>query len=297
MADMDDEMERAGALKTRRVGLVEVSYLEDIGPQDAASEEPLPILLWLHGGYVTHREWEPQREHFQGKPWRSVYVDLPGHGASSRCVDRYDVELFARDMLEFLRGIEGASDPRTPVICIGHSLGGMIAQAMARIEPGAFSALILADTTYSTQSTLRETVETQLARLTFRFLSVERLARMSAKELGSRRPDVGPMIYREMMAHARDRRGFLKLLEAVFSFDSRPWLRRLRLPVLLIVAEENKGTMRQVKGFVQMIPHLEFELIYKAGHMLNWDQPEAFNQAVEHYVERIIEAQQQALAR
>lgn len=292
---MGRTMEEQTKLEKRRVGLVEIAYLEDTPPhEDVSDEEALPIVLWLHGGYVTHREWEPQREHFGKKPWRSVYVDLPGHGGSSRCVDRYDVELFARDMLEFLRGIEGASDPRTPVICVGHSLGGMIAQAMAKLEPGALSALILADTTYSTQSTLRESVETRLARLTFSLLSVERLARMSAKELGARRPDVGPMIYREMMAHADDKRGFLKLLEAVFSFDSRPWLWRLRVPTLLLVAEENKGTMRQVRGFLKMVPHLEIEIIRQAGHMLNWDQPEAFNQAVEQYVDRIIEAQRQA---
>lgn len=284
-------------LKKRRVGLVEIAYLEDIplrGERAEEREHPLPIVLWLHGGYVTHREWEPQRDHFGKMPWRSVYVDLPGHGESSRCVDRYDVELFARDMLEFLRGIEGANDPRTPVICVGHSLGGMIAQSMARLDPGALSALVLADTTYSTMSTLRESVETQLARLTFRLLSVEKLARMSAKELGARRTDVGPMIYREMMAHAQDRRGFLKLLDAVFSFDSRPWLWRLRLPTLLIVAEENKGTMRQVRGFAKMVPHLELEIIPQAGHMLNWDRPEAFNQIVEQYIERIVDAQRQA---
>lgn len=262
-------------------GHSEIAYCEDV-PEDAVSG----VLLWLHGGFVSHRAWRPQREYFQKSEtshmWRHIYVDLCGHGASTRDPAHYDVECFARDMFVLLEAL-GVSE----VVCVGHSLGGMVAQAMARQAPDLIRGVVLADTTYSTQSTLYEGVQTLLARAMFQVLSVEHVAKMSARQLGAIRPDVGPMIYTEMMTHAGDRAHFLAMWRAVFDFDSRAWLSLIECPVLLLLAAENKATRAQRAGFVKALHDVEVVEIPHSGHMLGWDNPEAFNLAVERFVSRV----------
>jgi len=263
-------------VQRERVGLVEFAYVDDT-PSDL--NEDLPVLLWLHGGYVTSESWEPQRDHFRHTKWRSIYLDLPGHGQSTRLLSRYDVNLFARDILEFLKQLN-----ITTVICIGHSLGGMVAQRLAYLAPRTFKALVLADTTYSTRSSVREMAESVLAKGVFSLASTEKLAKMSARQLSGRRVDVGPMIYKQMMEHGENKEALKGMLNAVFKFDSRPWLRHLKLPVLLLVASDNKATNRQISGFIKMLNYIKVEVITNSGHMLNWDQPEKFNQAVEDFI-------------
>lgn len=260
---------------------MEIAYLDD-----RPDGEVQAVVLWLHGGFVSHRAWEPQRDYFQrsetARHWRHIYVDVPGHGASSRDRRRYDVEEFASDLLALLDALE-----ITEVVCVGHSLGGMIAQTMARRAPERIIAMVLADTTYSTQSTLREGAQTLLARALFRALSIEKIAKMSARQLSTIRPDVGPFIYTEMMTHAADREAFLAMWRAVFEFDSRAWISLIECPVLLLVAQENKATRAQRAGFIRAIQDIEVVEIPRTGHMLGWDNPEAFNKAVEAFVERV----------
>ena len=239
------------------------------------SGEPI---LFMHGGFVSSKEWRPQVAALQDR-WRLIVVDLRGHGESGRSKSGYKVEILARDMVRLLDrlGLESA-------FCVGHSLGGMVGQVMAREHAERVRALVLADTAFGISSTLWEGAQTWMARATFKVLSIKRIAQLSAAQLGARRPDVGPFIKAEMMQFARDKAHFHEILRAVTAFDSTPWLHEISCPTLSIVADTNQATRRQAVKMLDMIPSCKLEIIPHAGHMLHWDNPHAFNHALEAFL-------------
>jgi len=241
-----------------------------------------PALLLLHGGFVSHRAWEPQTERLIDG-YDVILPDLRGHGLSSLSPTlRYGLEEMALDMWRLLDALE-----IDRVVCVGHSLGGMIAQIMARQAPRRIHAIVLADTTYSTSSTLIESAQTLLARAAFRVLTVGRVGKISADQLSTRRPDLGPYLRAEMARFKWRRKHFHAIWRAVFAFDSRGWLDRVTCPVLVLIAADNNATRRQVSGFCDALQDARWSLVPRSGHMLGWDNPDDFNHRVIEFLEEI----------
>ena len=93
-----------------------------VGPQDASA------LVLLHGITESSGSWDPIVERLRAT-YRVVTVDLRGHGESP-LGEAYDPVSYATDVVETVAsaGIE------RPVV-IGHSLGGVVASAVAAISP------------------------------------------------------------------------------------------------------------------------------------------------------------------
>jgi esterase len=75
-------------------------------------------------------------------PGRTLLVpDLTGHGRSPALPEGADLAVLARDVLETARaeGLDG------PLYLVGHSLGGRVALAAARLAPGAIAEVALLD--------------------------------------------------------------------------------------------------------------------------------------------------------
>jgi proline iminopeptidase len=101
-----------------------------------------PTLVLLHGG--------PGCDHSYFKPWllpltdqvQLLLVDHRGNGRSGRVDERtYTIEQMADD-LDTLRHYLGLG----PLIVLGHSFGGMVAQVYALRHPQSVSKLILSNT-------------------------------------------------------------------------------------------------------------------------------------------------------
>jgi pimeloyl-ACP methyl ester carboxylesterase len=103
----------------------------DAGPRDG-----LPV-VGLHGLGATNASllptiWDLALDH------RVLAPDLPGHGASSAPLGRYDARFFASWLSSYLDalGIESA-------VLLGNSLGGRVALEVALLEPDRVRGLVL----------------------------------------------------------------------------------------------------------------------------------------------------------
>ncbi len=232
-----------------------------------------PVLL-LHGGLVSKHSWEPQlaalAEHYE-----VIACDLRGHGESSVTRAAYSVELFAEDVVALL----DALDKKRVHLC-GHSLGGMVAQRLAISYPARVRSLVLAETSYSTSSTPLEALTVAVAKLAFRLTSVGYFARLSARVQGKHTPEVGPYLELEIGRHAADKSNYLNIWRAVFAADSRAQLEQIACPTLVLVGEHYRQTHAQARKMTALIPNAHLVTLPKAGHMLTWDNPEAFNETV-----------------
>lgn len=108
---------------------------------DIAGPSAAPTVLLLHGGGQTRHAWGGTARAMAQAGWRSVALDLPGHGESAWSVTGdYRIDTLAREMSRFGRSLG------SPLALVGASLGGMISMAMgARSDAPAIAALALVD--------------------------------------------------------------------------------------------------------------------------------------------------------
>ena len=115
-----------------KIGKIEI-YYEDYG-----QGHPLIMVLGLGQDIAT---WGFQTAKLS-RHVRLIVFDNRDTGQSSRCSDNYATESMARDILGLMDhlGIERAH-------LLGTSMGSMIAQHVALMDPGRITSLILAGTT------------------------------------------------------------------------------------------------------------------------------------------------------
>jgi pimeloyl-ACP methyl ester carboxylesterase len=99
-------------------------------------------LLFVHGWACDSDDWLWQLPHFRSK-YRVIAADLRGHGRSAVTQDGYEARVFARDLIELLDML----GVRT-CVPIGHSLGGLIASALAVEYPERIRAAVCLEPAY-----------------------------------------------------------------------------------------------------------------------------------------------------
>jgi putative sterol carrier protein len=126
-ADRPARFPRSGIVQAGRVR----TFHLDAGPRDG-----LPVVM-LHGLGATNASllptiWDLAADH------RVLAPDLPGHGASSAPLARYDAAFFASWLAAYLDevGVDRA-------VLLGNSLGGRVALEVAMLEPDRVRGLVL----------------------------------------------------------------------------------------------------------------------------------------------------------
>ena len=102
-----------------------------------------PVLLLLHGVTRCGADWEPLFAAL-AKDWTIIALDQRGHGTSPRA-GSYLVTDYVADALRFVQ--EETADP---IVLFGHSLGAMVAAAVAAELPARVRGIILEDPPFHT---------------------------------------------------------------------------------------------------------------------------------------------------
>ena len=98
-----------------------------------------PPLVLLHGFARRWQDFGPILTAITPH-WHAFALDLRGHGASGRTPGAYRVVDYVGDVAAFLD-----RQVARPAVLLGHSLGGMVAAAVAAERPGLVGAVILED--------------------------------------------------------------------------------------------------------------------------------------------------------
>jgi pimeloyl-ACP methyl ester carboxylesterase len=117
-------------------------FVETLGPADA------PTIVLSHGWGLDSTIWYYAKRAL-GERWRVVTWDLAGLGRSKAARGAVSLEAFATD----LRSVVEAAAPSGQVVLVGHSIGGMTIQTLARDHPDFFrdriGGVILVHTTHT----------------------------------------------------------------------------------------------------------------------------------------------------
>jgi 3-oxoadipate enol-lactonase len=225
-----------------------------------------PLLL-LHGLMVSGAMFDPLVERLQDS-FRMLIPDLRGHGDSGDLGGPYDSAGMAQDVLRvmdetgFSRGL-----------VLGYSHGGTVAQELARARPQAVDGLLLTCTYACNIVTLRERIEGLV------LLAVHAVVtpRILAGAIVRRGPALSGMTdqqvtwLRGLIARngRRQMRGAVR--DGLLGFDSRPWLKTIAAPTLVIGGSADRAVPRHhLDMLVSSIPGARSREIDGAGHALMW---------------------------
>ena len=96
--------------------------------------------VFVHGWTCNRSYFAPQAEYTAAAGYRTVSVDLRGHGESDRPEGPYSILTFADDVAHVIREL-GLARP----IAVGHSMGGITVLQLAVSHPEMISGIVMVD--------------------------------------------------------------------------------------------------------------------------------------------------------
>ena len=243
-----------------------------------------PLVL-LHAFPLNRTMWAPQIDPFSAH-FRTIAIDLRGHGGSSQGHTPFTLEELATDIKDLLDQLTIRQ-----AIFVGLSMGGYILMAFYRLYPDRVKALVLADTRAQADTAegragrfeMIRTAETQGANA-IADIMIPRL--LSARTIKTNPDLVGTV--QAMIFHNPVETIVGDLRAMAGRPDSVPLLAQIARPTLLLVGALDQGTPPSDARFMaDRIPDAQMTVLPDAAHLSNLEKPEAFNQAVLSFLESI----------
>jgi len=213
--------------------------------------------------------------------YQLLVVDLRGYGDAWSWPGPYSFEQRVEDLVKLIR-----SYTTEPVWVLGYSMGGVMAQLLARMYPDCVAGLILSCTfAYKPLTAIEQVQGLMLPRL-LRLLPLASLANLLYPQaFGSENfPPAVIEWYRKTLQKTR-----LEVLladaENIFRFDSRPWLKEIHKPTLVL-----SGTVDLIvpkhhsELLASQIPQAQLLLYHGAGHALIFTHRRPFVRDVHRFI-------------
>lgn len=252
-----------------------------LGYNDRGSGMPL---VFLHAFPLNRTMWAPQEEALSRR-FRTITLDLRGHGESDAPLWRYSLEQYADDVAGLLDHLAIKQ-----AVLIGLSMGGYVGFAFYRKYADRLRAMVLADTRAQADSEEGRAGRFTMAQTAYKKGSGAVADMMIPKLFGATslgtRPDLAAQI--RGIIEGNEPSGIIVDLMAMADRpDSRSLLPTITCPTLVIVGEEDQPTPpADAEVIAQGIPGAALVVIPGAGHLSNLEQPERFNDVVGKFLER-----------
>jgi len=257
----------------------------------------LPI-IFLHGFPFNRSMWREQIAFLSANGYRCIAPDLRGLGENvaqtSVCDDRPDHRLKSvppAGMDDMARDVAGLMDKlqiERAVVC-GLSMGCYVAFDFIHLFPARVSALVLCGArAQGPDDAEKKSREAQAQRVLAEGmdLAVESISNLLAANTVNEKAGVVENV-RQMALHtdpigaAAAQRGMA--IRRDYSAD----LENISVPTLIIAGREDGVRKPEDAGFIHTrIKSSRLEVLADAGHLMNMEQAEAFNQAMLDFLTR-----------
>jgi pimeloyl-ACP methyl ester carboxylesterase len=251
--------------------------MQDIFVKDSGNGTPLVL---VHGFLGSSEMWIPQIKFFKDN-FRVIAPALPGFGNSNVMNSCDSIECMARSILNFLEKKEIKN-----FNLLGHSMGGMIVQEMAKIAGEKILKLICYGTGPRGNIPGRfETIDESRKKLkinglkdtAFRiaktwFLEEEKakyfyLCEQAGKQTSIEAADNG--------------------LVAMKNWDGVKNLKNIKNKTLIIWGDKDKAyNYNQVETLNKNIPNSELKIVEGCSHNVHFEKPDEFNIIVKKFLKR-----------
>lgn len=265
--------------KRIRIGDISISYLikEAITPEKT--------VVFLHGFPFNKNTWIPQLQALPPE-FTGIAVDIRGHGNSTAGHGFFSIDVFAKDLLVFLRKL---TIDQT-VLC-GVSMGGYIALRAYQIQPKSFSGLLLSDT-----NSLADNNAAKLKRFDSiqsvlkngkRAFSIGFVNNVFSKTTLVENDEAVDLIKRSIRRNTESNI-CATLLALASRTDTTDSLKDITVPTLVIRGAEDNITPREQSDILTSnIPNAKYIEIPECGHLPNLENAERFNEEMNALLKRV----------
>jgi len=254
----------------------------------AADSADSPPLVLLHGVMSCWQSWLSTVPPLATR-WHLAIPDLRGHGRSGRVAGGYTIDDYAADIVAFLRGVVG-----TPAVLVGHSLGGIIATAVAAAVPEQVAAVVLEDPPLAAfrGTAFRERPEHDYFMAMRDIVVARHNIEAIVAILGARQPHGDPVSLRAHAARlARLDPDVLTMIvddRATGTYDQDACLRAIAAPTLLLQADPAAGGAlgdADAAHAVELLPQGTLVRLPGVGHGIHGEVPDRFARLVHDFLE------------
>lgn len=255
-----------------------------------AHGDGVPLVLSC-GWCTTHENFRPQVEPLVAAGARVILWDFRGHGRSEvpTADAAYDMSILVDDLATILDW----AAPGERAVVGGLSFGGLLSLHFALAHPARVLGLLLIDSgpgfkNAEAQSRWTEQVERTSARLEERGMDALLTGRAISTSIG-RRPELPAAQAASRAIAAQSPQGLARFGRRVAGpapcvIDD---LSRITAPSLVLVGAEDEAYLRAAEVMSARLPSATHVKIPGAGHIVNIEEPEAFNAAVASFLEKL----------
>ena len=237
-----------------------------------------PALVFLHGIGGRASGWASIQQACAAAGYNSLAWDMPGYG-DSPLIEPCHFDGLA-DALAALMDAHGL--PKA--VLVGHSLGGMVALQMWARHPERVAGLVLAASSPAFGHGSGDFQQAFIAQ------------RLAPLEAGQSMADVAQKLIPTMVAPGYNGPGLAQAqacmgsitpaaykaaLGALVQFEQRATLPTITVPTLCIAGEHDRTAAPSVvQRMAEKIPNAQYQCLAGVGHLLTFEQPDSFTQAL-----------------
>ncbi|MBI4888694.1 MAG: alpha/beta fold hydrolase [Acidobacteria bacterium] len=228
-------------------------------------------LVLVHSLALDRTVWDGVVERLRDEAEILAY-DCRGHGQSDRRAAHFTAELFARDLAELLDHVGWPS-----AAVAGCSMGGCVTLAFGGLYPQRAGALGLIDTTawYGADAPAQFRARADAARAKgMQGLIDFQVTRWFSDDFRASHPEV---VQRTAATYVNnDFDCYAASCALLGDADARAYLPALRMPVAVVVGEEDYATPVEMARYIHAsIPHSSLAVLPKARHLTPIERPDA----------------------
>jgi 3-oxoadipate enol-lactonase len=240
-------------------------------------------LLFIHGYPLSRKIWNSQVDGLSDIA-SVISVDLRGHGESYPFDGIYRMDLLADDCYQLLADLRVNS----PIVVCGLSMGGYVTMALYRKYPELFQGMILTSTRSgadSIEGKANRDANVKIAReLGVESITDSMLSKLISPATFNSNPTLVKMI-RDIMLET----SVNGLVGALQGMRDRPvstnLLHQVKCPALIIHGSNDQLIpVSEAEMMAKEIPNSHLVVIPEAGHLLNLERPDLFNQVVRKFL-------------
>ena len=230
-------------------------------------------IIFIHGWACSADFWKQSINEFPN--YRTIAVDLPGHGQSDKPKTVYTMDYFAKSIEAVMK------DARVgKAVLVGHSMGTPVARQFYRLYPKKTLGIVIVD------GSLRAGTKEQMDRfiVPLRTNYKENAAKFVDGMIQPIRDEKLKLEIRSTMLATPDYVG-VSAMEGMA--EEKIWTNdKINVPVLAIMAESPWWKPDTDTFYASIAPNLDFRMWQGVSHFLMMEKPEVFNKAVKLFISK-----------
>lgn len=245
-----------------------------------------PTFVLVHGYLGGAAQWEREIEHFSRK-FDVIAPNLPGFAAAAELDGCASVEGMAKSVLGLLDEL-GVGTFRL----LGHSMGGMIVQEMARLRPGQVQQLILYGTgPLGLMPNRFEPLSTSKERLLTDGIEAS-IKRVGATWFVAGDKASGYPGLCRIGAEA-SKEAAVRALDAMAVWDGRAALSSLKMPTLILWGDSDRSyRWPQIETLWTSLPDVRLCVLPGTSHAAHLEKPALFIPVVDDFLSELASVDQ-----